>query len=154
MLIAGFSFVSARGPWCDSGRGFPSRFHDRGFHSRFHSKDMLDFIVWRIDKKAEALNLTDAQKAKYEELKSNLKTLFSEGIGDRQRLREQFHTEMSKEDPDVILLVESVKIKINEMSGFANKNLDLFVDFYNMLNSTQQRMITDEIKDRMEYYHS
>lgn len=154
ILIAGYGFVSASGPWCDSDRGFHPRFHDRGVHSRFHSKDISDFVLWRMDKEAEELNLTDAQKSKYEELKGNIKTHFSGGMDDRQRLMEQFHTEMNKENPDVKFMAESIKTKLNEMSVFANKNLDLLVDFYESLDSTQQRMIMDEIKDRMEYNHS
>ncbi|MBN1848068.1 MAG: Spy/CpxP family protein refolding chaperone [Deltaproteobacteria bacterium] len=154
MLIAGYGMVSASGPWGDPGRGFSPRFHERGFHSKFPNKDISDFILWRMDKKAEDLNLTEAQKAKYEEIKENMKTQFSEGMGDRQRLMEQFHEEMDKENPDVRYMVQTIKAKLNEMSGFANKNLDLLVDFYESLDSTQKRMIMDEIRDRMEYHQS
>ncbi len=154
MLIAGYGFVSARGPWCDSGRGFYPRFHNKGFHSGFHGKDMADFMLWRMDKKAEELNLTDIQKVKYEELKNNLKTHLSEGLSDHQRFIEGFHTEMAKEDPNVVLLAESIKAKINEMSGFMNENLDLLVEFFETLDDTQKRMIIDEIKERMENHHS
>ena len=154
MLIAGYGFVSACGPWSDSGRGFHPRFHDRGFHSRFSHKDISDFIIWRMDKKAEELNLTDAQKVKYEELKGNLKSHFTEGMGEHERLMEQFHEELNKDNPNVTFLIESIKTKINEMSGFANENLDLLLDFYESLDAAQQRMIMDEIRDRMEYHHS
>ena len=154
MLIAGYGFVSACGPWSDSGKGFHPRFRDRGFHSKFHHKDISDFIIWRMDKKAEELNLTDTQQTKYEELKGNLKAHFSDGMSDRQRLMEQFHEEMNKDNPNVNLLVESIKTKIKEMSDFANENLDLLADFYNSLDSTQQSIIMDEIRDRIEYHHS
>ena len=154
MLLAGYGFVSAYGPLCDPGRGFHPRFHDRGFPSRFPHKDVSDFILWRMDKKAEELNLTDAQKAKYEEIKREIKAHFSEGMGDRQRLMEQFHEEMNKENPDVSYMVRTIKTKLNEMSGFANKNLDLLLDFYESLDSTQQKVIMDEIRDRMESHHS
>jgi hypothetical protein len=154
MLIAGYSFVSAHGPWCDSGRGFHPRSHCKRVHSGFQSKEMADFMLWRMDKKAEELNLTDTQRVKYEALKSNLKTHLSEGISEHQRFIEQFHTEMVKEDPNVPFLIESIKAKINKISGFMNNNLDLLIEFYETLDDTQKHMIIDEIKERMEYHHS
>jgi hypothetical protein len=37
------------------------------------------------------------------------------------------------------------------MSGFMNKNLDLFLDFYSSLDDRQKGMIIGEIKQRMKY---
>jgi hypothetical protein len=61
---------------------------------------------------------------------------------------------MDREDPNVPLMIESMKSKINEMSAFLDKNLGLFLDFFNTLDSKQKRMITDEIKERMKYHRS
>jgi hypothetical protein len=152
LLFAGFGLVSAYGPWGDSCQGPNSRFHGRGFFPGGHSKEMADFILWRMDKKAKELNLTSVQKEKYEAIKENLKTHFAEGLSDRQRLKEQFQKEMSKEDPNVKMLSESMKTKIKEMSGFVNKNLDLLVDFYESLDSNQKRLINAEIRERMKVH--
>jgi hypothetical protein len=152
LLFAGFGLVSAYGPWGDSCRGTNSRFHGRGFFPGGHGQDRTDFILWRMDKKAKELNLTSVQKEKYEAIKANLKTHFAEGLSDRQRMKEQFQKEMSKEDPNVKMLTESMKTKIEEMSGFVNKNLDLLVDFYESLDSNQKRLINDEIRERMNVH--
>ncbi len=154
VILAGYSLVSAYGPWGYGCGGFRPHFHDRGFHSMTHGKDMAEFILWRMDKKAKELNLTDKQKAKYEVLKENLKAHFSTAMSDHQKMREKFHEEMDREDPNVPLMIESLKSKINEMSAFLDKNLGLFLDFYNTLDSKQKRMITDEIKERMKYHRS
>jgi hypothetical protein len=151
-VLAGYGLVSAYGPWGHWCGGFRPHFHDRGFHPRAHGKDMAEFILWKMDKKAKELNLTDKQKGKYETLKENLKTHFVTGRSDHQKMRDQFHQEIGKEDPDVPLLVESMKSKINEMSAFLDKSLGLFLDFYNTLDSRQKRMVTDEIKERMKYH--
>lgn len=150
LFFAGFGLVSAYGPLGDSCRDPNSRFHGRGFFPGGHGKDMADFILWRMDKKAKELNLTSVQKEKYEVIKENLKTHFTEGLSDRQRLKEQFQKEMSKEAPNVKILTESIKIKIKERSGFVNKNLDLLVDFYDSLDNNQKRLINDEIRERMK----
>ncbi len=152
MLLAGIGLVSAYGPWGGSCPGFGPRFQDRGFFPGGHNKDRADFILWRMDKMAKELNLTSAQKAKYEVLKGNIKTHFTEGRNDRQKMKDQFRTEMSKEDPNIKNLAETMKTKTKHLSGFMNENLDLLVDFYESLDSSQKRLINDEIRERMKFH--
>jgi hypothetical protein len=152
LLLAGIGLVSAYGPWGDSCPGFGPRVQNRGFFPGGHNKDMADFILWRMDKKAKELNLTSAQKGKYEVLKGNMKAHFSEGRNDHQKMKDQFRTEMSKEYPDVKNLAETMKTKIKDLSGFVNENLDLLVDFYESLDSSQKRLINDEIRERMKVH--
>jgi hypothetical protein len=153
LVVSGFGLVSAYGPWGGPCGGFPHRFHSRGFHSEAHHKDMADFILWRMDKKTKELNLTASQKAKYEVIKGNFKVHFTEFQTEHQKMKDQFHKEISKEEPDVKLLVETAKTKLNELSGFMNKNLDLLLDFYNSLDKQQKSMINNEIRERMKYHH-
>lgn len=154
LVFAGFGLVSACGPLGDSCGGHYPRLHGRGFFPGGHSKDMADFILWRMDKKAKELNLTSVQKEKYEAMKENLRTHLAEGWSDRQRLKEQFKKEMSKEDPNVRNLMEPLKAKTKEMAGFVNTTLDLLVDFYDTLDNHQKRLIRDEIRERMRNHPS
>lgn len=158
LVFTGIGLVSAYGPWGGPWGGpcgsFSPRFHSRGFHSGPHHQDMADFIIWKMDKKARELNLTATQKAKYEAIKGNLKGHLFEFHNEHQKMKDQFHKEISKENPDVKLLVESTKTKLNELSGFMNKNLDLLLDFYTSLDNRQKAMINDEIKERMKYHQS
>ena len=133
---------------------FTPGFTSRGFHSGAHHQDMADFILWKMDKKAKELKLTATQKAKYEAIRENFKGHFTEFHSEHQKLKDQFHKEISKENPDIKLLIESTKIKLNEVSGFMNKNLDLLLDFYASLDSRQKEMINDEIRERMKYRRS
>ena len=152
MLLAGYGLVVACGPWGDSDRGFHPRFHGRGFHSGFHGKYFSEFILWRMDKRVEELDLTDGQKQKYEEIKGKIETQLKEGMADRNRMIEEFHAEINKENPDVGLLAESIKKKIKEISGSMEENLDLFVEFYQALDHTQKDKVMDAIRDRMEHH--
>ena len=154
MLLTGVGLVAAWGPGRCFDRGFHTGFHGRGFHPRFHSRDFSDFILWRLEKKMEDLNLTDLQKEKFEEIKGKIETQLKAGMDDRKRMIEEFHTEINKEDPDVKALAEKVKKKMEEISGFMDENLDLIVEFYETLDDTQKNKILDSIRERMKYHHS
>jgi hypothetical protein len=143
-LIVGYGLVVGS-PWGDPGRGF---------HSASHQKDMAEFILWRMDKLAQKLNLTKAQKTKYEELKNNISSRMSTGFEERRQLKARFLEEMNKENPDVQGLVESAKTRIKDFSGFLSNNLDLLGDFYNSLDGDQKRLINTEIRERMAQHHS
>jgi len=147
-LIVGYGLVVGS-PWGDQGMKFGPPFAGRGFHSGFHQKEVAEFIFWRMDKTAQKLSLTAEQKVKYEELKNNLSSRMAAGFEERRQLRARFQEEMNKENPDVQGLVESVKTRINDFSGFLSKNLDLIADFYDSLNVDQKRLINTEIRERM-----
>jgi hypothetical protein len=154
LVIAGYGLVSAYGPWGGPCGEFSHRFQAHRFHSRAFHQDMAEFILWKMDKKAKDLHLTDPQKLKYEVLRENLKSHFTEIQTERQKMKDQFHKELAKENPDVKILVESAKAKVDHISGVLNKSLDLFLDFYSSLDNRQKAMIGDEIKERMKYRQS
>jgi Spy/CpxP family protein refolding chaperone len=141
VLLMGFKLVAARGP-C---RGF-----HRGFHPGFHDKDVSEFILWRLDKGIEGLNLSEPQKGKYEEMKGKLETRFKEHRDDRKRWMAELQTAMKKEDPDVKVLSESIKKRMIRFSGFMEGNLDLFVEFYETLDKEQKEKIMAKIREKMK----
>lgn len=143
LLFTGFGLVAALEPW----GGFHS---GRGFHHGFDHKDIAEFILWRMDKRMKALNLSEEQQEKYNQIRSNIEKHLTEGIEDRQTMMDTFHTEMSKENPDMSLLAGMVKTKIDEVSKFLEENLDQFVVFYESLNDTQKNEILNGIRERME----
>ena len=136
-LFTGVGLVAARGP-C------------RGFHPGFHHKNVSEFILWRLDKGIEGLNLSEPQKGKYEEMKGKLEGRFKEHRSDRKRWMEELQTAMKKEDPDVKVLSESVKKRIERFSGFMEGNLDLFVEFYETLDQEQKEKIIATIRKKMK----
>jgi hypothetical protein len=154
MLLTGFGLVATSGSCGGFDRGFHPGFHGRGFHPGFHNKDFSEFLLWRLDKGVKELDLSEEQKEKYNEIRLRIETHLTEGMEDRKRLMEEFHTEIGKEDPDVRLLAESLKKKIKEISGFMEENLDLFVEFYESLDDAQRDRVIDGIRERMEYHHS
>jgi hypothetical protein len=152
-LIVGYGLV-AGSPWGDPGGKWGPRFPGRGFQGPFHQKEVAEFILWRMDKTAQTLNLNLAQKVKYEALKNNIASRLSTGFKERQQLRARFLEEMNKENPNVQDLAESVKTRINDFSVFLSKNLDLLADFYESLDSGQKRLLNTEIRERMAQHQS
>ena len=144
MLFAGFGLVTACGP-C---RGF-----HRGFHPGFHNKDFSKFILWRLDKRVEELNLSEAQKQKYEEIKGKLETRLKEHMDDRKRLMEELQTAINKEEPSVKVLSESIKKRIKRFPGFMEGNLDLFIEFYETLDKEQKDKVMATIRKKMKRCH-
>ena len=141
MLFTGFGLVAARGP-C---RGF-----HRGFHPGLHNKDFLELILRRLDKRVEGLNLSEAQKGKYEQMKGKMETRLKEHRDDRKRWMEELQTAMNKEDPDVKVLSESVKKRMERFSDFIEGNLDLFVEFYDTLDKEQKDKVIATIREKMK----
>jgi len=141
MFFTGFGLLAGCGP-C---RGF-----HRGFHPGFHKKDFSEHLLRRLDKRVEALKLSEAQKEKYEELKGKLVTRFKELREERKSWMEELQTAMNKQDPDVKALSESVKKRIERFSVFMEGNLDLFVQFYETLDQGQKDRVMAAIRERMK----
>ena len=134
-LFTAFGLVACRG------------FH-RGFTPGFHDKDVSELILLRLDKGVQGLNLSEAQKGKYEEMKGKLETRFKEHRNDRKRWMEELQMAMKKEDPDVKSLSESLKKRIERFSSFMEGNLDLFVEFYETLDQGQKEKIMATVREK------
>jgi Spy/CpxP family protein refolding chaperone len=110
----------------------------------------VDHFVGRLDDRVETLNLTDAQKTQYEDFKLKLQTNLEEFGQDRQVFRDAMKTELSKENPDMVMAAENLKQRIGDMAQFASDNVDLFMEFYQILDETQQAQVVDIIQEKME----
>ncbi len=141
MLFAGFGLLAG----CR-----PCRAFQRGFHPRFHNKDFSEHILRRLDKRVEALNLSEAQKDKYKEIRGKLEMRLKEHMNGRKRLMEEIQTEMKKEELDVKALSESIKEQMKRVPDFMEGNLDLFIEFYETLDKEQKDKIISTIRKKMK----
>ena len=141
-VVAGLGFVVASGPGKDWGRGF----HGPHFH-----RDLPKHVLSRMDSRVETLNLTGPQKAKYGEIRAKVENRLREGLEDRKRLKEEMRTELNKETPDMHLVSGMLKKRIRGISGFLDENLDLVVEFYDMLDEKQKTTVLDHFRDKMDW---
>ncbi len=121
-----------------------------GFHRcRGLDGDMPGFALKRLDREIGKLNLTPAQKAKYDELRSHLKEHLPAGKEDRKKFREVLRSELEKESPDVAVLNAMMKKKIEGVSRALQDDLDLLAAFYSTLDKNQKQQIVAGIRERM-----
>lgn len=107
-------------------------------------------FIAHLDERVDTLNLTDAQKAQYEAIKNELRINLDEFGQDRQGFRAAMQMELSKEKPDMAMVADNVKQRMRDMAEFGAGNVDLFVEFYNMLDETQQAQVVDIIQKKIE----
>ena len=121
-----------------------------GFHRcQGFDGDMPGFVLKRLDGKIEALNLTPAQKTKYDELRAHLKEHLLAVKGDRKKFKEIVRNELAKESPDVDALNAMMKKKIEGVSGALQNDLDLVASFYSTLDEGQKQQVMVGIRKRM-----
>jgi Spy/CpxP family protein refolding chaperone len=149
LILASFGLVVADGTRGVRGEETRYGFHRRPFHHGFHGKDMADFFMARMDSRIAFLELNETQRQTYEEIKAKIKAHMEEGIADRKALMEEIRSEMNQETPDINAVSETIKQRINKMTASMEEGLDLFVDFYNMLDDNQKAQLIEKLRDRM-----
>lgn len=141
----GFTFVAGS-------HGFRSMGHG-GFHRGMPSsikKEVAEFILWRLEKEADALNLSQTQKEAFDEFRNTLEQTVQTGMDTRMELRAQTLSEFEKETPELSDVINDIQVHVSRMSDMVEENLELFNIFYNTLDDDQQKRITDGIKDKIE----
>lgn len=148
-LIVGFGFVVANGPgrFCD--RGFDHGFHARGFHHGFDGEHFPEHVLSHMDDGAGLLDLSDAQKEKYGEIRAKIKDRLTEGMEDRKRLMDELRTEINRENPDINLLTDLIKKRIKGISRLMDENLDLFVELYDILDEDQKGRLIERFREKI-----
>jgi len=158
IIVSGFSFVMITGA-CGRGRmgghmdrhmGYPW-FQKRGMPLFMHG-EIRNFMLWRIDKGAKSLDLSKIQQNKYNNLRSKLKQTIDNGLKTRMVFRTQAIAEFNKDNPDLGIIAVNARTNLELMSDSLSENLALFTNFYNSLDENQKRIITNKIKEQMEFH--
>ncbi|MCP3874527.1 MAG: hypothetical protein GY699_15400 [Desulfobacteraceae bacterium] len=152
MVIFGFGFVLVSGAF-----GFgPDRGHR--FSKRdmplFMQKEISEFVLWRMDKGADTLDLSETQEKLYNGLRSGLQRTLEKGIQTKHEFKKQAHLEFDKETPDLSVIAVNILSTVDVMSSALSENLVFFSNFYNSLDDDQKREITDKIKEKIESRHT
>ena len=154
IVASGFSFVMITGAYGLGPMGGHMGYH--GFHKRgmppFMHKEIGSFMLWRLDKGAKALDLSEAQQEQYNNFRFKLEETMDTGFKTRMEFKTQAMAEFDKENPDLAIITGKIQTNIELISDSLSQNLTLFTAFYNSLNNEQKQIITDKIKDRMEYH--
>jgi hypothetical protein len=121
----------------------------KGFHHRFHSQDFTDFILWRMDRHAKELNLNETQMQEYEKIKGLIRANITAAIEEKKEFHKIMHEEINSSNPNINNVANLVKDQLKNMPNLIGKNLDLFVEFYNVLDENQKARVIEMIRWRM-----
>ncbi|MFC1579313.1 Spy/CpxP family protein refolding chaperone [Thermodesulfobacteriota bacterium] len=123
--------------------GFLGGCHSRRYHKSGH---MTERILARADSRVEDLNLTDDQKKKYQDIRLRLKEHLAKGTEARKKLFEGLMTEINKKNPDLEAASIQAKAQMNQFPEFMGGILDLFMEFYNVLDDQQKAQVITHLK--------
>ncbi len=124
--------------------------HSTGWmEDRFHDKDFPEHIMKRMDSRVEDLDLSETQKKKYEEIRQKIQSSLTRGFEERKTLMEELKKEINRETPDMNAMTGLVKKRLEDRPGSMEENLDLFVEFYNILDEDQKAHVIKMIRKRI-----
>jgi len=148
-VVIGIGATTACGPKGSWARGVPPGFHGMGCHSGPHGEDIADFILWKMDRHVKELNLNDVQKKEYERSKEEIRAGIAEAIERKKGFHRIVHEEMDKENPDINALAGLMKERAQNIPDMVSKPIDLFVNFYNLLDESQKARVIAMFRARM-----
>ena len=148
-VVVGIGVTLTCGPKGSWARAFPPGFHGMGCHPGSHGEDIADFIMWKMDRHVRDLNLNELQKNEYEKIKQEIKTGIADAIQKRKEFRAIVCAEMNKENPDVNALAGLMKERALNIPSMVSKPIDLFVDFYSLLDENQKAKVIERFRARM-----
>ena len=117
--------------------------------SEMRGKFRKEAMVEKMDKIAKTLNLTKEQSVKFEELKSKISAKMDNGSKERTAFRDEMLLEVKKDNPDVKLLANRAKERIDIASKNAKESIDLFTEFYNILDENQKKVFIEKVHTKI-----
>ena len=137
VVLVGIGTTMTYGPRGSWAKGFPPGFHGMGCHPGPHGDDIADFILWKMHRHVKELNLNDAQKKEYDKSKEEIGAGIAEAIERKKDFHRIVHEEMDKENPDINALAGLMKERAQNIPDMVSKSIDLFVNFYDLLDESQ-----------------
>ncbi|MEQ8167419.1 MAG: Spy/CpxP family protein refolding chaperone [Candidatus Eremiobacterota bacterium] len=133
-----------------------------------HNKDAM---IKRMDNMVKDLKLTGEQQAKFDELKKKMTENMGKGPqmdrehymdgGEKDGFRDEMMTELKKDNPDVNSLAGKVKSemdqklvkqkeRLEQRTANSKECIDLFVNFYNMLDDNQKKLLVNKVHKKID----
>jgi len=118
----------------------------------FCDKDFSEHILTRMDKHVEDLDLSATQQEKYGEIRVRIKENLTKGAQNRKAFFTELKNEINKDNPDINLLTGLVKQRFKGGPSHLAENLELFEEFYNILDENQKALLMEDIRTKMNRF--
>ncbi len=117
--------------------------------SEMRGKFRKEAMMEKMDKIVKTLNLTPEQTTKFNELKNKIGEKMDNGSKERTAFKKEMLLEVKKDNPDVKLLGERAKERIDIACKNAKDSIDLFTDFYNTLDENQKKVFIEKVHKKI-----
>jgi hypothetical protein len=124
-----------------------------GFGRHRHGGMMKDFMMYKIDKLAEDLNLNPAQQAKWDTFKKDLATTMDQRKGDRDDIHNVVKQELEKSDPDFTKIAPLVHGQIDSTAQFAHELVNRINELLVDLSPEQKRKLSERIMELHDHHN-
>ncbi len=114
----------------------------------FHDGTFAQHVLLRLDDWADALNLNDEQRESYRELRGKMETALIEQGEERKLAFSRLREEINNENPDPNRITAILKGRVQELSAFVDQNMDILLQFYNVLDANQQARVMAKVQKR------
>ena len=111
---------------------------------------MKAMVLAHVDDVAETLELTNAQNEKFQEIREQLENNIDLARERRQAFFDSVKGEINAGETDMTALIGMLKGKMSEIPDHVSANLDLFLDFYGILEENQKAQMVEMFRDRFE----
>ena len=105
-----------------------------------------------MDSRVEELDLSETQMEEYEEIRLKVKAGLTEAMENRREFFRELKREINKDNPDMNALSDHIRQQLRKMPDFMSYNLDLFMEFYNVLDENQSARLLEKFRNRMDRF--
>lgn len=116
-----------------------------------HHEMMKDFIMYKIDRLAEDLNLNSTQQAQWDTFKKDLETSIEQNKGKRKEIHDIVKTELSKDNPDFTKVTPLVHGQIDSTAQFAHDIVNRTNELLSDLSPEQKKILTERIMEMHDH---
>lgn len=150
--IGALGVLIALGSGCSPRSPFEGRDHAWSSWKRphgFHGKDFSEHVLKHVDERVQTLNLTEPQKEQYAAIRLKLKSELIGGHENRKRFMTSVREEMKKDMPDIHEVAGRISDHVGMLPGALDKGLNLFLEFYEILDENQKARVVQHFRDRL-----
>jgi len=117
-----------------------------------HGEAFPKHVLEKVDEKVDELDLTAAQKERYQEIRAQVESELSDIAKNRQAFFQEIKTEMDKDSPDLNIVADLLKTHSRRFPERLTFFVDQFMDFYGTLDVEQKQKIIDHLKSKLKKF--
>lgn len=114
----------------------------------FHGEDFPGHVLERMDKEVKGLELTEAQQARYQEIRARVEDTLKDIASHRKASFQALKTEMDKDTPDLQVVADLLKAQGRLFPDRMTFFVDTFMEFYGILDVDQKGKVVDHLKKK------